>query len=131
VGWRPVSSVQRWRASATAGGPSPHDPAGRPACAPTDPCRAATDCRAGLCWAAATSCASSSPAHAQACPPVPSAARPGPPAAHSAPTTPAEPRRPHHAPGHRSPRPRPAPQLDIRQRPVMSPWPTERLQERF
>lgn len=56
-------------------------------------------------------------------------ARPAPQAARSADPSPRAPRRPLHAPRRRPPPPQPAPHPDIRQRPVMSPNPTERLRE--
>ena len=122
---------------ATAWRPCPHALAVRPACAPTGHRRALAARRADRRWAAATSSETSAWSCARAARSAPPDARPASPAArparsaaHSASTAPTRPRQRHRDPGHRSPPPRPAPQHEIRQRPVMSPNPTERLQPR-
>jgi hypothetical protein len=103
---------------AAAVAPCPRGPAGRPACAPTGPCRAWAACSADRRSGAARSCASCDPAAARAVRSARPAARRASLAAGSARPSAAAPRRPRPCPARRSPRPRPAPHTEIRRRPV-------------
>ncbi len=102
------------RGRQTARGPCPHDRAGRPACAPTGPCRAAAASPADRRSAAATSCARTASPDARAARSARPASRRAAPGAGSARPSATAPQRPLPGPGHRSPRPRPAPHHQIR-----------------